>query len=108
MLIYRIEGSDGLGPYWGSPILEMSTAHSRGDSHPDPMSEDIPMMSDSFCGFPTLDQLKWWFKGWRSMMRRMGFRLKVYEVPHKFVRIGAKQLVFQKKQAKEVADLPIP
>ena len=108
MLVYRIEGENGMGPYWDSPIREMGAKHSKGNSHPNPTEEDLDISSSFFCGFPTLDPMKVWFKGWRSKMNKMGFRLKVYEIPHIHVQIGDKQLVFEKEFVREVKSLPIP
>jgi hypothetical protein len=82
MLVYRIEGENGTGPYRGNPIPRMSWAHTD-TSHPTPLSEGLCLDDDFFCGFRTLDQLKVWFKGFRNELRVTGFRLKVYEIPQR-------------------------
>lgn len=107
MLIYRVERL-GLGPYYKRPIENMLWAHDSPKTHPTPYEERIADLPDFRCGSITLDHLKIWFKGWRNKLRMAGFRLKVYEIPHKYVRIGDKQLIFDKDFAKEIADLPIP
>ena len=115
MKVFRIEDSNGIGPYskgWDR-LSTMFQSHS-GFSHPSPSEEDLDVYDEygderpHFCGFPTIDQMKVWFKGFRASLRRAGFKLSVYEVGHRDVQIGEKQLLFRRDAATLIERLEIP
>jgi hypothetical protein len=120
MKVFRIEDSNGIGPYskgWGC-LDKMFQSHS-GLSHPSPFEEDLNVYEvdengdesierPHFCGFPTLDQMKVWFKGFRASLKKAGFKLSIYEVGHKDVQIGEKQLLFRRDAATLIQQLEIP
>lgn len=118
MKVFRIEDSNGVGPYSRSwkRLRKMFNCHS-GSSHPSPFKEDLNVYEDKggdveerphFCGFPTLDQMKVWFRGFRASLNKAGFKLSIYEVGHRNVQIGEKQLLFRRDAATLIKRLEIP
>lgn len=51
----------------------------------------VDSLSDFVCGFTSLDALRAWFHGYRAMLRREGFVLRVWDVPECDVRQGTYQ-----------------
>lgn len=112
MKIYRVE-RDGKGPYKQNWELceELHVSHGNWNvmTHPNPRIEGLCLAMDNrVCGFSTIEQLKQWFYGWRTKLREYGFKMKVYEISHKYTCIGEKQLIFHRELATEVACLNIP
>lgn len=120
MKVFRIEDSNGIGPYsrWWKRLSKMFDCHS-GSSHPSPFDEDLNVYETDedgnengerphFCGFPTLDQMKVWFRGFRASLKKAGFKLSIYEVGHRDVQIGEKQLLFRRDAATLIEQLEIP
>ena len=113
MRVFRIESGLGHGPYsrpsdvedwWDSSLI--GRRH-RNEKHPAPWQEGLEV-NDRFCGFAVIENLKDWFRGWRTKLRRAGFFMTIYEVPHGACEIGERQLVFDRDQATLVQRLEIP
>lgn len=113
MRVFRIESKAGDGPYsrpndvadwWSSG--ELARCH-RTEKHPTPQREGL-LVHDRICGFVVIENLKEWFRGWRSKLRKAGFFMAIYEVPVKACEIGEKQLVFDRDQATLIERLEIP
>lgn len=114
MLIYRIE-RDGLGPYSNSgEIGEIPMGRAGDYEHPGTVPDGCGYlrMDIDYCGFDSPHQLFAWFHlernadFWRWAVKH-GFELVTYDVDRKFVRFGNKQVVFIKKQARKVHQIPI-
>ena len=113
MKVFRIESGSGRGPYcypedvqywWDSSLI--ARKH-RDEKHPVPWQEGLEL-NDRFCGFAVIENLKEWFYGWRAKLRRAGFFMAIYEVPHRACEIGEHQLVFDRDQATLIERLEIP
>lgn len=109
MLIFRVERC-GTGPYKQRWTLGATLHWKHGDdTHPSPCEEDLcDDMLGFHCGFCSIDHLKIWFHGFRKSLNMCGFKMVVYEVSHKFVRIGAIQAIFKKDKANLVKVLKVP
>jgi len=131
MLVYRVEyPKDGLGPYRGSlrhngveytkdELQDLSslssvlcTKHDSSNGHP-AIGIDFCTVSFSkafFCCFTDIRSLKDWFRGYRASLRRIGFRVGVYEISNTFVQYGdsQRQAIFVRDEAKLIKTVSIP
>lgn len=103
-VVYRVEDSKGSGPYMSHyNLMEMSIKHSDS-KHPEPFDDDMDstenFTADYVCGFSSVSKAKQWFKGFRRLLDKKGFKLSVYEVPEEHVMRGRRQVVFKKDGAK--------
>lgn len=112
MKVFRVESKSGHGPYgyphdveewWSSAKLARSHGHL-----PTPGEEGLELTLDRVCGFAVIENLKEWFYGWRSKLRKAGFFMAIYEVPSGACEIGKRQLVFDRDQATLIERLEIP
>lgn len=116
--IYRIENSDGVGPYqsyWKVKIgyLVFSTNkllldHSRDDDHPGPGDYDDDVYYEKICecpehwvyGFTSMRDLRAWFCGsernWLIILKAAGYNVVTYEVDEDKVCVLDKQCIFEK------------
>jgi hypothetical protein len=120
MIIYRVEGPDGIGPYqtlkpdWSSrepELIDLADAvareHSDCPDHPSPCFDGIGHLRDEheICGFSSPDDLKTWFAGWLRKLHRAGYVVAVYDVPDHGVRHGGHQVVF--KPGVKIAEMSV-
>lgn len=84
MLVYRVEGSDGRGPYTSNKFIDrwlLCSSHSDND-HPSPYADDLlnNIHDEEFCGFDSPRALLEWFDPkWRAMFEESHFKVKVYD-----------------------------
>jgi hypothetical protein len=106
MLVYRVENSEGGGPYTfysfdkaDKAVVAVSNAlkeaHNESHHHPPPHSDGISFVRHyERCGFVSIEDLVQWFDGWLQKLHDVGFRMAIYDVPTDRVRAGEKQVVF--------------
>lgn len=111
MLVYRVE-KNGIGPYRHddtSDELWNKLYAKNDDTRPGPNRDGIGMVRrDIHFGFQDIEQLKAWFKGARSALRKNGFNLVIYDVPSRWVYIGGKQVGFDMSKAWPMKTTKIP
>ena len=114
MLVYRVE-KNGIGPYRHDEVDDKLwhkiASHNSGNSRPGPRSDGISIglyKPDIYFGFKDIEQLKAWFKGARSALRKNGFNLVIYDVPKRWVYVGGKQVGFDMSKAWPMKTVKIP
>lgn len=113
MLVYRVE-KNGIGPYRHDGVDEKLyckiSSHNSDNNRPGPNRDGISVRSspDIHFGFKDIEQLKTWFKGARSALRKNGFNLVIYDVPKRWVYVGGKQVGFNMSKAWPMKTLKIP
>lgn len=120
MLIYRVEHTDGNGPYssrgaddtyrsfelreWAGSLCWKH----NDEAHPGPSADGIGYMDEvEVCGFVSRQKLTSWFREEMEALARFGFKIKVYDVPASAVRKGQRQCVFNRFEASLVEELSI-
>lgn len=124
MKIYRVESSDGTGPYatatyarpryWAKAYdvdQEMCPSYwcidGDFDRHPSPEEDGMGVPSeDHHFGFETPEALREWFyikENDAFLLDMQGMQVVVYEVPIQQVVKGYNQLMFNKTEATKVA-----
>lgn len=106
--IYRIENWRGAGPY-NYRLTELNKMHEehRGN-RPHPRDDGIAgLKRKEHCGFGSLEDLKWWFRGYLRALSLMGFNIAVYKVPLDRIRYGNRQLVFERGDLLPFEHLPV-
>jgi hypothetical protein len=111
MKVWRLESREGLGVFAAGAVSRIPWKLLEGGRardpyrHPDPESEGLEMDDEWFCGFASLEQYKIWFntKAQRAHLTQQGVRLKLYDVPSRYVKRGKAQTIFVKEQAKHIA-----
>lgn len=107
MRIFRLEHSDGTGPYITSDRTgeirkfgwDLGAAHG-GFEHPSPYADGILDFNDAdVCGLRTKQDVKRWFKGFGKELRRHGFTVVEFEVHPEYVKHGKRQVVFAREKA---------
>lgn len=113
MKVYRIENTEGKGPYNGSLTCknkEVLHTLSNHDGHYSPMyynakGQRIDLWSEHChmcCGFTSLGKLLDWF--WSTdvleMLRNNGYFVAIYDCPRWAVLVQSDQVAFDKKEAK--------
>lgn len=76
----------------------MGDAHCDGIDHPPP-SYDPPchyIRDEEICGFTSMADLRKWFWGYLTELKRCGFKIVTYDVPAQNVTILEHQVVFTK------------
>jgi hypothetical protein len=105
MKVYRIENIFNEGPYSsGEQKLWRRRSHG-GVSHPEPQEDLINGFKKGphFCGFSSMQHLFQWFAKTELLrLHDLGFRIQVYSVDSKYVRLGVKQVVFTHSKAKAI------
>ena|ERR1700744_1517539 len=115
MRVYRLEGPDGKGPYNGGYHGETefedelyalkSKLFWNCDivTHPNPWNDsllqDHVIQTHDLFGFEKMTHLYRWFGGFVGPFLKYGYHIAVYEVPKRSVKIGARQVAFNAKQA---------
>ena len=108
MYIYRIELTDGTGPYASDePVInrfgdEMRYAHSGCSMHPSMWEEHryhkIPSgvsCEEYRCAFDTAEKLIAWFDGWFVTLDDYDYKVAIYEVTEYNAIIGKYQTIFR-------------
>jgi hypothetical protein len=110
-LVYRIETSDGTGPYRSMATwveltkLAPNLSQTCTERHPTPRSDGInlwdePDGEEYRFGFASLDQRDQWFTDPEQVaLMTLGFVTTVYEVDSSYILFGESQLTFHKKKA---------
>ena len=107
--VYRVE-KNGCGPYTYTDTFKtnakerkilkrLNDSHdSDYDNHPAIDTDFVNCGSDFLCGCLTLKQLKKWFRGHLTPLKRIGFKIKVHKVDPKKQEltksISGKQVIF--------------
>lgn len=112
MKVYRIEHeTENYGPYNGKIDCNMwqSVNHTAANGRPNPYADNwIILEVTDYCGFKTLTQLKRWFtKKERSNLKKLGFVVKVFDISEDKVKLGDKQVVFKRDDAKLINSVAI-
>jgi hypothetical protein len=112
MKVYRIESENGIGPYQNGARDKIPKlySHTGCPNHPCPWNDGISNIDfdNEYCGFSSIEQLNKWFHGFKAPLRRLGYKMAVYEVEEKFVNSGTRQLVFNKSESKLTKKIQIP
>jgi len=108
MIIYRVEGRNGNGPYMFPGYIQTMV---DGLKHPLPRDDGIDMdkiTAFHIFGFASLTALLNWFDlDTRKHLRQCYFSILVYEVPDTRVLVGNRQVVFDRDHAREITILDI-
>lgn len=111
MLVYRVEGPNGNGPYTTNDFsLRFKLCDAHTDlRHPGPGADDElrRIEYDEYCGFNSVEALMEWFSPkWRKALEEEGFIVKVYEYAD--ARVGSfGQTLFVKHDAVRVTSYKI-
>jgi hypothetical protein len=111
MRIYRVENDEHLGPYIVTSFIRAWASSLHNDSKHPPPWEDFGGsafetdwkvgMKDARFGFATLGQFKCWFTVIeRRKLRKLGFKLAIYEVEKSFAKRSACQALFDITKAR--------
>lgn len=105
MIIYRIENSQGIGPFHGlfSHKLYGTDKYNAWIKH----SKSLPSAIVEFgshltltpyyvCGCQSLDDLMVWFEEFLPELNKFGYSIRQYDVDEENILIGAKQVMFVK------------
>jgi hypothetical protein len=102
--VFRVEDQDGIGPYskWGVNLDVSNT-----DNHPTPSDDGIHLDYDHNCAFNSIEQLRNWFsdRNDQGILVVKGFTCNVYSVPIDHVKIGYKQVTFNKRYAEKISSV---
>lgn len=93
----------------------IATEHCDNTYHPMPYEDGIDIDHYAFdgrydswiYGFMDIEQAAEWFAGWENRLKKWGFVLKTYEVPDENIKVGAKQVAFNREAAVFVRKQPI-
>ena len=111
--IYRVEDSEGIGPYSYEGAMQSDTdmfeTHAN-ISHPNPWVDTIKdthtvqlRITDwEKCALESLEAVAHWFSGYGQDLTRHGYYVVAYSVPTSQVRFGNAQLVYDPASQIEV------
>ncbi len=127
--ILRLETVDGCGIYKSNPKNSSSSCinlTTKEESlwcqitndfqdksvHPNPFQEfgiDLDYWPEFFCGFSNLEQYKNWLFNpyWRRAFASCGVKMVTYKVPCEHVKVGHKQVLFNKSMATKIKEEPL-
>jgi hypothetical protein len=119
--VYRVENSDGYGPYrqfWQCKYdevtydsMKLNEAHFGCSKHPTVLADKIQNFScNYYCGFASIDSLKNWFdEKWRNILNEAKFKVSIYEVASNNIKRAksSKQIVFKKVCSKIVKEFSL-
>jgi hypothetical protein len=97
MLVYRIEDSDGYGPFRhpDGRARCLSGVIFNNRHHPVPVDDGINGMHRlDVCGFISIDAAIDWFGKYVDKLEEEGVYLSVYKIKKKFVKFGKRQVCF--------------
>lgn len=108
--VYRVEHeTDGCGPYRMAYIhTGLADAHLGSVEHPTPCMESFDYFwnipEEALFGCPSREKLDQWFKGFKQVLAREGFVVRVYECPEDSVHVfpSGKQVYFNKETASRI------
>ncbi|MEU7570309.1 hypothetical protein [Micromonospora sp. NPDC049240] len=125
MLVYRVETSNGKGPYngfnaWDLTIAqmarhgEMSSSHANPKTHPTPQADRSwrlnPKSQDfgdrHLFAFASRADLVAWFGGWGVHLQDCGYRVGVYRAPVAEVIAGRNQVAVNRDYMEPVRQYP--
>lgn len=106
-LVYRVEDSNGNGPYdvYGNTYSEFSNILKKShndDEHPGPRVDFRGHQRDSYFAFTTSKKAYSWFSGFITHLDLEGFSLNTYRVSDYIMGKSKKQITFVKANAKLV------
>jgi hypothetical protein len=105
MVVYRVE-KDRVGPYRSHQVdlQRMYDAHNLARLHPTPQVDcgKAPELNE-VCGFKSIQDLQKRFYGFRTSLRKLGFKVNVYETEP--TAIGNKQLLFKDRESRLIKTL---
>lgn len=117
MKVYRVEHVSGHGPYqslqMSDDVFFVYEKHKReimdlDGRHPMPYNDGIYYAGGLHFGFRNRRQLKsWFFAPVRRVFGKVGFVVRLYDVPEDFVKIGEKQVAFNKDKAELIGECPL-
>lgn len=112
MIVYRLEGKDGQGPYQGDPYSPVERLAMRGIDladrvrNPTPLQDGVPaprvgIASEYFFGFKSREALDAWFPEpiLGLLESEYGMSVTCYKVEMEKVLFGDKQVAFRKRDA---------
>ena len=81
MVIYRIQDSEGVGPYRSEYLNQWCYCGHNSSKHPTPQQEGLRFSNEWYCGFESMKQLRSWFSnGELRKLHRMGLKINRIEV----------------------------
>lgn len=94
MKVYRVEHTDGSGPYWNGAAGNFYRLFD--EDHPEPAASGIKdVRFNEYFGFASKADMNSWFdKEIRKKFKQLDLHAFEYEVDPKYVRQGDKQAVF--------------
>ena len=101
MLIWRVENSEGIGPYWGNFAPQYQKVYLYDKvKHPRPKHSG----RDIHYGFTSFEQLKAWFEetGFTVLedLKAAGYNVVQYEIDEQYVNTEEKHISFYHEKAK--------
>lgn len=107
--VFRIVGKDGRGVYCGGHARKAGLSSLVKFHQPMPGGGLLhTRFSRPAFAFPTEDSLKKWFSADdRTLLKRVGAKIKVYTVPENHVISTPQQVVFNKRVARLEAELDV-
>lgn len=99
MIVYRVE-KNGVGPYRDTQVdlQAMYNRHNFSHKHKPPVIDcGRDPEEEEVCGFDSLQKLQRWFHGFRLPLKRLGFKIYVYEAEPTIE--GNQQLLFKDKES---------
>lgn len=117
MMVYRVE-LNGTGPYRGKYtrknkfFKKMFLHHNNDDNHPGLWKDFRKALNSKedrrfVFGFKSIEQLKEWFYGYRTGLRKYGFKVCVYKTKNYKYGKSKKQLIFKKNRGPiKIMDIP--
>jgi len=126
MKIYRVEDSDGAGPFSNNLACRLIGKYYEFDTHPDPYFDHIKIRKngkDQLFGCTTLDKLKYWFIPNKEsediirehcrevlvLLQSSGFMVNVFDIDAKKCQYGRsfKQVAFAVEDSVLIESYPI-
>ena len=120
MLVYRVEDSNGTGPYrnWMSIGVYLKYKHAKlTERTPTPPEDGMSVFDDAYCsgstndyrfGFDSIEALKNWFdEEDRVKLSDDCFVCSVFEIDDDQVMMGGKQLAFNLIKAEKIDSLDL-
>lgn len=106
--IYRIEDSNGVGPYQrvaGTPRAEMGAEHSWCDDHPCAREDYINTNIWMIYGFDNSEAAVVWFDGWLEKLEEWGYQMTEWLVDPSDIEEGnsGRQVRFRRGLAECIA-----
>lgn len=118
MIVYRLEGRTGTGPYTDLECRDVLSEHSfgwRSKHHPSPSSDidrdnhDKIKGGEPYFACNSITQLlSWWHsEKVNAELERVGANVAIYSVPDQYVAVGNKQVAFLRTKARKIGTATI-